>query len=148
MPLYTMLRRQARLLTLWLHYVCICVFTSSTIGIASSNGAEFLEDPELVITEYVICVLQNGGPTGCHQLKNVAPLPFALVYVDNLLLFSFPISVFLMIGFRKQLILFWYEYLKEIIKTKRIPIPFVPYFDTSTISTSQNRNDETTDKNM
>ena len=132
MPLYTMLRRQARLLALWSHYVATCIFVSVTIGVATSN----FKDPEVYVVEYILCVLENGGPSGCHQLTEAAPVPFGVVYCYVLFTYSFPISVFLLIGFRTQLILFWWEYAKEILKTKRIPVPFVPYFDTSSISTS------------
>src|SRR3990167_5876434 len=135
LPLHKMLMKQSRLIFVWTHFFLTALFYIITMFIAASRDYSD-EDHKQYIREYEDCVLADQDDHDC-QLEGVI-FHFVFLLFRHLIIDTFPITIFFFIGFRKYLILFWWEYLKYVWVKKRIPLAFVPYFDQGISSSSVN----------
>lgn len=128
-----LLRRQARLLLLWLHYICACCCSVGIFVLVIARGTT-TTDFQSYFEDYVDCVQRHNGSAKHCDLEG-SLVPFGVMLTMSIIFYSFPVSMFLFIGLRKQLFLFWVEYFKFVRIHKYFPLEFIPTFD-GTIQTT------------
>ena len=130
--------KQIRLFAYWGHFLAyIAIFTALVVDTTGTKVSKI----ETQVEEYEICVLMAGDDSDCKLEVDVPS--FAILLCFHICTGMFPISTFLVFGTRRELYLFWKEYLLHCWKHKRLTLSFVPSFDPSTnTSTSINSLDE------
>ena len=124
--------KQARLFSYWAVFAAEITLFAIVTSMNASNSEEHIESQ---IVKYIGCVLIAGDDEDCTLTFDHLP-PFSLVMATNIFLWGFPIVTFIVFGGRKEIFLFWKEYLAHCWKHKTLALEFVPSFDPQVTSST------------
>jgi hypothetical protein len=118
-PFRVLILKQVRLYAMWAYLLSACA-TYISLVFLSISSVPSVQDILDGLTDYETCVAlgHDDCTLDLHQL------PFGLNFTTVLLFRGSPLAIFVILGFRVNLLEFWIEYFKHVWKTKRLTLSY------------------------